>query len=72
MVIRCLMTVVVVCLLGTPVNAMTMEECKAQYKADLGPKGEASTSWPDYQMKRCGINPNDAAPKQKRSAPTKH
>jgi len=62
MVIRCLVMVVVVCLFGTPLNAMTMQECKARYKADLGPKGQASTTWADYQVKRCGIEPHDAAP----------
>jgi hypothetical protein len=43
MVVRCLVIVVAVCLFGTSVNALTMQECRAQYKAHLGhgPKGGA-------------------------------
>ena len=41
MVIRCLVTVVAVCLFGTSVNVLTMEECRAQHKADMVPKGAA-------------------------------
>jgi hypothetical protein len=72
MMIRCLFIVVVVCFFGTSVNALTMQECRAKYKADLGPKGGASTSWPHYQVKYCGIDPNASAPTPKRSAHTKH
>jgi hypothetical protein len=72
MVIRCLVIVVVVCLFGTSVDALTMQECRAQYKAHLGPKGGASISWHDYQVKRCGIDPNASAPTPRRSAHTKH
>jgi hypothetical protein len=72
MVIRCLVIFVVACLFGTSVNALTMQECRAQYKADLGHKGGASTSWPDYQVKRCGVDPKDVAPTSRRSAHTKH
>ena len=71
MVIRCLVTVVAVCLFGTSVNALTMEECRTQYKADVASKG-ASMSWHDYQVKRCGIDPNASAPTPKPSAPIKH
>jgi hypothetical protein len=41
MAIRCLVTVVAVCLFGTSANALTMEECRAQYKADIVSKGGA-------------------------------
>jgi hypothetical protein len=71
MAIRCVV-VAVVCLFGTSVNALTMQECRAQYKADLGPKGGAGISWPAYQAKYCGIDPNASAPTPRRSAHTKH
>jgi hypothetical protein len=71
MVIRFLVTVAAVCFFGTPVNALTMEECRAQYKADLAPKGAARITWHDYQVKRCGIDPNASAPTLKPS-PIKH
>ena len=48
-----------------------MEECRAQYKADLAPKGAARMTWHDYQVKRCGIDPNASAPTLKPS-PIKH
>jgi len=72
MTIRCLVIVVVVCLFGASVNALTMQECRAQYKADLSPKGGAPMSWVDYQVKRCGINPKASAPTPRPSAPMKH
>jgi hypothetical protein len=74
MVVRCLVIVVVVCLFGTSVNALTMQECRAQYKAHLGtgPKGGALMSWHDYQVERCGIDPNASAPTPRSSAHTKH
>jgi hypothetical protein len=70
--IRGLVIVVVACLFGTSVNALTMEECRAQYKADLDHKGRPFTSWPDYQVKRCGVDPKAVAPTSRRSAHTKH
>ena len=72
MMFRCLVVVVVVCLFGTSVNALTMQECRAQYKADLGPKGGARTSWNDYQVKHCGIGPNASTPTPRPSALLKH
>ena len=72
MMIRCLVAVVAVCLFGTSANALTMEECKAQYKADMAPKGAARMTWHDYQVKRCGIDPDASAPTSKPSAPIKH
>jgi len=52
-------------------HAMTMEECRAQYKADFAAR-EARMSWVDYQVKRCGIAPKASAPTAKPSAPMKH
>jgi hypothetical protein len=62
----------VICLFGTSVNALTMEECRARYKADMAPKGAARMTWHDYQVKRCGIDPNASAPTPKPSPPIKH
>lgn len=72
MVVRCLVTAVAVCLFGTAVNALTMEECRAQYKADMANRKAARMIWHDYQVKRCGIDPNASAPTPKPSAPIKH
>jgi hypothetical protein len=72
MMIRCLVAVVAVCLFGTSANALTMEECRAQYKADMAPKEAARMTWHDYQVKRCGIDPDASAPTSKPSAPIKH
>jgi hypothetical protein len=69
MLIRCLVAVVAVCLFGTSANALTQKECRAQYKADIGPNGTAPMNWHDYQVKRCGIDPNASAPTPKSSAP---
>ena len=71
MVIRRLGIVAAICLFGTSANAMTMEECRAQYKADVAAK-DARMSWVDYQVKRCGIAPKASAPTPKPSAPVKH
>jgi hypothetical protein len=72
-IIRCLVTVVAVCLFGMSANALKMEDCRAQYKADMAPKGASRIgSWHDYQVKRCGIDPNASAPTPKYSAPIKH
>ena len=70
--IRCLVAVVAVCLFGNSANALTMEECRAQYKADMAPKEAARMTWHDYQVKRCGIDPDASAPTSKPSAPIKH
>ena len=72
MVIRCLVAVVAVCLFGTSVNALTVEDCRAQYKADMAPKGAARMTWHDYQVKRCGIDSNASSLTPKPSAPIKH
>ena len=71
MVIRRLGIVAAICLFGTSANAMTVEECRAQYKADFAAR-EARMSWVDYQVKRCGIAPKASAPTPKPSAPVKH
>jgi hypothetical protein len=72
MVILCLVIVVGICSLGTPVNALTMEECRIQYKTDMAPKGAARMNWHDYQVRRCGIDPNASVPTSKPSVHIKH
>ena len=72
MVIRRLGIVAAICLFGTSANAMTVEECRAQYKADFAAREATRMSWVDYQVKRCGIAPKASAPTPKPSAPVKH
>ena len=74
MVIRCLVTVAAVCLFGTSVNALTIEECRAQYKAEKAAgTAERAYSWIDYQEKICGIDPKVSARTPKKpTAQTKH
>ena len=64
---RDLVALAAISLFGTSATALTMEECRAQYKADMAPKGAARMSWHDYQVKRCGIDPNASAPTSKPS-----
>jgi hypothetical protein len=72
MVIRRLGTVAAICLFGTSANAaLTMAECRAQYKAKHAAKA-VTLAWSDYQAKRCGIDPKANAPTPKPSAPVKH
>ena len=71
--LRLLVTVAAMSLLGTSANAaMTMEECKAQYKAEHTDKKPVGLTWVDYQAKRCGIDPKASAPTSKPAAPVKH
>ena len=68
-----LVTVAAIWLSSTSANALTMDECRAQYKADHGAtKKGLAMSWVDYQVKRCGIDPKASAPTPKPAAPTKH
>jgi hypothetical protein len=62
MMIRSLAIVAALCLFGTSASALTMEECRAKYKAEKA-AGRAAIVWADYQKKRCGIDPEAAAPK---------
>ena len=67
-----LFTAAAICLFGTSANALTMDECKAQYKAENA-AGTRITTWADYQVKRCGINdPKANATTPKPPAATKH
>ena len=68
--IRSLVTVAALCLFGASANALTMEECRANYKAAIANKS-AYKSWVDYQQRYCGINDKAAAPKPAPAAPVK-
>jgi hypothetical protein len=57
--------------MATSACALPVEECRAQYKADIAAKAAAGMSWHDYQLKRCGIDPKASALTPKRS-PIKH
>jgi hypothetical protein len=58
---RCFLAVAALFLFGASASALTMQECRAQYKTDHA-AGTRMLSWVDYQKKRCGIDPNSAAP----------
>jgi hypothetical protein len=70
MLVRNLVTVAALCLFGASANALTMEECKANYKAAIAKK-TFPRSWVDYQERYCGINDKAAAPKPAPAAPVK-
>jgi hypothetical protein len=69
---RRLVIVAALCLFGTSANALTMEECKAKYKADLATKNHSSRSWAEYQVERCGIDPKATAQTPAPAATVKH
>lgn len=56
--IRRIMSLIALCLWGTSAGAavLTMEECKAKYKAVLA-SGTHQYTWADYQVKQCGLPP---------------
>jgi hypothetical protein len=62
--IRSLVIVVAVCLCGTSAKAeLTMQECRAKYKAEQA-AGKLGQNWPDFQEKKCGHPPHQ--PKSKK------
>ena len=74
MMIRSFVIVTAMCLLGTSASAeLTMEECKAKYRAALASK-TAGQTWSGFQEKQCGMAPNTkgAQPDGKEPAPKKH
>ena len=74
MMIRRLAIVAALCLFGTSASALTMEECKARYKAamDKSTKSGIGMDWAQFQVKECGISANAPEPKPTPSAPVKH
>jgi hypothetical protein len=71
--IRSLAVVIALSLFCTSANALTMEECRAKYKAAMKTyKGGVGIHWTTYQEKECGISANAAEPKSAPAAPVKH
>jgi hypothetical protein len=71
MVIRSLVIVAALCLCATSVSALTVEECRAKYKAAMSKhKSGVGTDWAGFQEKRCGIS-KASAPKPATAAPGK-
>ncbi|MHC2333408.1 hypothetical protein [Bradyrhizobium sp. USDA 4454] len=67
---RCLIIVAALSLFASSANATTMEECRAQYKAEYNhpaKKKGVGIAWDDYQVKRCGIQHEPMAPKHESS-----
>ncbi|KRQ97456.1 hypothetical protein CQ12_01910 [Bradyrhizobium jicamae] len=69
--IRRIVIVAAISAFSTSVNALSMQECRAQYRADHAAR-DVRMSWVDYQVKRCGINPKASTPTPKSTGPTKH
>jgi hypothetical protein len=87
MMIRSLVIVTALCLFGTSASALTMQECKAKYKAAQGKGGvglrapvhgdqgfrlEVGLNWVSFQEKYCGTKAKAHAPKPTPAAPVKH
>ncbi|WFU46001.1 hypothetical protein QA640_45320 (plasmid) [Bradyrhizobium sp. CB82] len=66
-----LVIVAAISVFGTSAHALTMQECRAQYKADAAAK-VLHLAWVDYQVKRCGIDPKASVPTPSPAAPVKH
>jgi hypothetical protein len=72
--IRSLLIVTALCLYATSASALTMEECRAKYKAEQAKDAKAGVgmSWVDYQQRECGISAKVTEPKPPPAAPAKH
>jgi hypothetical protein len=72
--IRSLLIVTALCLYATSASALTMEECRAKYKAEQVKDAKAGVgmSWVDYQQRECGISAKVTEPKPPPAAPAKH
>ena len=63
--IRSFVIVTALGLCGTSASALTMQDCRAKYKADHA-AGTYAGTWPSFQETKCGIKattPPPAAPK---------
>ena len=70
--IRSFAIITALCLCGTSASAaLTIEECKAKYKAAHATKTYAGT-WIAFQETKCGIHTKDTVPKPAPAAPVKH
>jgi hypothetical protein len=54
MMIRSLVIVTALCLCGTSASALTMQECRAKYKAAQATR--TFDTWAGFQEKKCGIH----------------
>ena len=70
-IIRSLAVVTALCLCSTSASALTMQECRAKYKAAHATRTYAGT-WVSFQETKCGINTKATAPKPTPAAPVKH
>ena len=68
MMIRSLVIVTALCLCGTSASALTMEECRAKYKAEHAAK-MIRTDWITFQETQCGINAKATTPTPPPAAP---
>ena len=69
MMTRSLVIVAALSLCATSARAapLSMEECRAKYKAALAAKGIAGDSWVGFQEKQCGRKPEPPSrPKSKK------
>ena len=59
-----LVIVTALCLCGTSASAeLTMQECRAKYKAALAKKKMFDESWAKFQQTQCGLKPRPSRPK---------
>jgi hypothetical protein len=65
MMIRSLVIVTTLCLCGTSASAapLTMQECRAKYKAAVLAGTPPNDAWVRFQEKQCGIKPPPHQPK---------
>ena len=67
--IRSLVIVTALGLCGTSASALTMDECRAKYKA-VKASGRSGDTWIGFQENVCGINTKSTRPPP--AAPVKH
>ena len=68
MMIRSLVIVTALCVCGTSASALTMQECRAKYKAEHAAK-MIRTDWITFQETQCGINAKATTPTPPLAAP---
>jgi hypothetical protein len=70
MMIRRLAIVAALCLFGTSASALTMEECRAKYKAAMDKsKGGVAIPWVGFQEQECGSVPEPLSRNQLQTRP---
>jgi hypothetical protein len=65
MMIRSLVIITALCLCGTSASAapLSMQECRAKYKAALAATTPPNETWVKFQETHCGIKPPPRQPK---------